>query len=371
MLFDLFGNIADWFATFSSSALSKIKYILIRAIILFCIAVFILWLSVFLYASFYYVYMPAASHVRPVYLTFNVCSDGFSVCSFPSANVSLGHDGREEILHKGQPYRIFLELDMPESQTNRNLGMFMIVVKLYDKTGRISQESSRTTLLHYRSWLLRTLQTIVLLPLYLANLVEQSQLINVEVFPKFFDDLNFPSVGALIDVQNRKIEIYSAKLKLFADFVGLRYFMFYWPWVTSICGVCFNFVFLTFVALVSWYHYSQRVEEDEEMEEIPLLNRRMSVHERRLKLQADFNKEQDDEDEDDNNESGGDPEETSVMTVGMVIPDINIQPPEQEEPVVEHVEHVHKSVSFAPQVEDKPVRFRRHSRVLAEDVAKF
>lgn len=31
---------------------------------------FILWLSVFLYVTFYYAYVPAISHVRPVHLEF-------------------------------------------------------------------------------------------------------------------------------------------------------------------------------------------------------------------------------------------------------------------------------------------------------------
>lgn len=36
----------------------------------------ILWTSVFLYASFYYTYMPAFSHVRPVHLQFEYASKG-------------------------------------------------------------------------------------------------------------------------------------------------------------------------------------------------------------------------------------------------------------------------------------------------------
>ena len=45
------------------------------------------------------------------------------------------------------------------------------------------------TVLHYRSLLLRSMQTLVMFPLYVANLLEQSQMIDVEIFPKFFDDL--------------------------------------------------------------------------------------------------------------------------------------------------------------------------------------
>ena len=85
----------------------------------------------------------------------------------------------------------------------------------------------------------------------------------------------------------------------------------------------------------------------------------------------------DDDDDDDEEEQeeetkplGGDSEQASVTNVGMSIPDITIEPAveDEEEPAVEHV---HKSVSFAAHVDDQPVRFRKHSRVQAEDVAKF
>lgn len=37
---------------------------------------FILWLSVFIYVSFYYAYVPAISHIRPVHLEFKyVCEN--------------------------------------------------------------------------------------------------------------------------------------------------------------------------------------------------------------------------------------------------------------------------------------------------------
>lgn len=39
------------------------------AVIVVC-AIFVVWLSVFLYTAFYYTYMPSMSYVRPVHLQF-------------------------------------------------------------------------------------------------------------------------------------------------------------------------------------------------------------------------------------------------------------------------------------------------------------
>lgn len=44
----------------------------------------------------------------------------------------------------GQPYRISLELELPESPANRDLGMFMVAVTCYAKGGRTVAMSART-----------------------------------------------------------------------------------------------------------------------------------------------------------------------------------------------------------------------------------
>lgn len=46
------------------------KDAVVRGAIIVVSAIFVIWLSVFLYTAFYYTYMPSMSYVRPVHLQF-------------------------------------------------------------------------------------------------------------------------------------------------------------------------------------------------------------------------------------------------------------------------------------------------------------
>lgn len=52
------------------------------------------------------------------------------MCTFPSAHVELTK--RQQLLMMGQPYKVELALEMPESPVNRNLGIYHII-KLHQK----------------------------------------------------------------------------------------------------------------------------------------------------------------------------------------------------------------------------------------------
>ncbi|WAR19442.1 BSCL2-like protein [Mya arenaria] len=72
-----------------------------------------------------------------------VCDSGVGMCSFPTANISLSKDGENQVFKVGQPYKIIVDLHVPESDSNRNIGMFMLVMKLYNKHGVVVKTSGR------------------------------------------------------------------------------------------------------------------------------------------------------------------------------------------------------------------------------------
>ncbi|XP_014118471.1 PREDICTED: seipin, partial [Pseudopodoces humilis] len=69
---------------------------------------------------------------------------GPELCSFPSANVSLLGEHREKVLLYGQLYRISVELELPESPVNRELGMFMVRLTCYGSGGKTLATASRS-----------------------------------------------------------------------------------------------------------------------------------------------------------------------------------------------------------------------------------
>lgn len=88
----------------------------------------------------------------------------------------------------GQSYKIYLAFEMPESEANKNLGMFMVCLELNDKDGALVANSCRPVMLHYRSWLFHTIKTIVYSPFLLLGTAEEKQNVIVEMFSDYEED---------------------------------------------------------------------------------------------------------------------------------------------------------------------------------------
>lgn len=264
-----------------------IKEKLIKAFVTFAVFLLLLWLSVFLYASFHYVYMPAMSHTYPIYLQFKTeCEpDQQTLCSFPAANISFTYPGGEPILMPGQPYDINVQMEMPESEVNQKLGMFMIVVHLYTKHGQVVQTSARSAMLHYKSTLLRYLYTLSYSLFLILDQMKEEQIQSVEVFHNYLEDAYRPALGAYIEIQSKRIEIYSAFLIIHAHFTGLRYLLFRFPVTSAIAGISFNMMMLSVIALLSWYQYLWKQDQQQTVIRIdydPSLERRRIAARERL-----------------------------------------------------------------------------------------
>lgn len=171
----------------------------------------IIWMSIFMYIAFYYTYMPAIEHIRPVHIQFelvccnkrplhtlcscsfhysacNSASDGneLSHCNFPHAFVPLTR--RQQLLMVGQPYKVYVYLEMPESPVNQELGMFMVCADMRDETTELLNHSCRSAMLHYKSSLVQIIKTWILSPLYVFGFHEETQKIAVELFTNYEED---------------------------------------------------------------------------------------------------------------------------------------------------------------------------------------
>ncbi|XP_069677157.1 seipin isoform X1 [Periplaneta americana] len=231
---------------------NELRELAFRGGIVALVAAIILWIAIFLYVAFYYTYMPSISHVRPVHLQFESCKDTQGICSFPSAHVQLTK--RQQLLMVGQQYKMYLDLEMPESPTNQKLGMFMVCIQLHDKDGQLVDNSCRSTMLHYRSYLLHTLTTLMFSPMMMFGNKEEKQNIILELFADFEEDQNHPVTDIYVEIQSRHVELYSATLHVHAHFTGLRYFMFHWPVLAAAVGITSNLFFIVLICVLSWWH---------------------------------------------------------------------------------------------------------------------
>lgn len=102
----------------------SVRDLVLRIIILLFGFAVIVWTATFMYVAFYYSYMPVLVHSRPAHMQFSSCENGKGLCSYPKAYVELTK--KQQILMVGQPYRVLVVIDMPESPVNQNLGMFLV-----------------------------------------------------------------------------------------------------------------------------------------------------------------------------------------------------------------------------------------------------
>ncbi|XP_046434141.1 seipin isoform X3 [Neodiprion fabricii] len=230
----------------------------LRGGIIVMTAVVVIWISVFLYAAFYYAYMPNISHVRPVHLKFESCTYEKGICSYPSAHVQLTK--KQQLLMVGQPYKVNLHLEMPESPTNRELGMFMVCTDLRDRDGVLVENACRSAMLHYRSSLLHILTTLTFSPMMILGSAEEKQNIVLEMFANFEEDQSHPVTEVYVEIQSHFVELYSATVMINAHLSGLRYIMFHWPILSAILGISTNLFFIALICVLSYLHF---IAEDE------------------------------------------------------------------------------------------------------------
>ncbi|XP_056106145.1 BSCL2 lipid droplet biogenesis associated, seipin, like isoform X2 [Rhinichthys klamathensis goyatoka] len=241
-----------------SVLLVRVRQKVLEIAVLICVILLLFWVALFLYGSFYYSFMPTANFVTPVNFFYrsDCPSPHHPMCSFPVANVSLLKNGKDQVMTYGQPYQIALELEMPESPANQELGMFIVKISPYSKTSQIVDISTRSAMLHYRSSLLQALGTVVFSPMLLTGASEQKQSIVVELYSEFKDNSYKPIVGAFIEIHSQNVQIYKARLYIFAHFTGIRYLLYNFPLTTALIGVMSNFSFLSLITILSFLQFN-------------------------------------------------------------------------------------------------------------------
>ncbi|KAK7140971.1 hypothetical protein R3I93_015196 [Phoxinus phoxinus] len=242
-----------------SVLLLRVRQKVLETAVLICVILLLFWVALFLYGSFYYSFMPTANFITPVHFFYSRTdcpSPHHPMCSFPVANVSLLKNGKHQVMTYGQPYQIALELEMPESPANRDLGMFLVKISPYSKAGQIVDVSTRSAMLHYRSSLLQALGTVVFSPMLLTGASEQKQSIIVELYSEFKDNSYKPIVGAFVEIHSQNVQIYRAHLYIFAHFTGIRYLLYHFPLTTALIGVMSNFTFLSLISVLSFLQFN-------------------------------------------------------------------------------------------------------------------
>lgn len=164
----------------------------------------------------------------------STCLNSDGPCSFPSAHVPLTR--KQQLLMVGQAYRVLVNVEMPESPQNLDLGMFMVCAEMRDSELNLRAHSCRSAMMRYRSPLIRSLTTWTMSPLYVFGFREEFQRLSVDVFNQYLENYQHPITDVYITIKSQKIQFYNVSLRIVADFTGLRYVIYNWPILSAVLG---------------------------------------------------------------------------------------------------------------------------------------
>jgi len=231
----------------------------------------VLAVSVFLYGTFYYAYMPVELVNMPVSLEFEPCEGQTSArCTFPTATVALG--GKQQML-QGQVYSIQMLLEVPDSPGNEGLGMFMACMNVTGQDGAAIARSCKSSISQYRSPMLRSIETLAFAPGLMIGWSEQKQSIPVTFFATFHPDPHAVVRAFHVEVKSKLVHVAHASLHIEASLTGLRHLMYRHSWFSALLGVGTNILILMTIIGVSWTRFrlggaSSMDSLDEELEEM-------------------------------------------------------------------------------------------------------
>jgi len=214
--------------------------------------VLIVLTALFLYATFYYSYMPQDIYKLPVHLEFEPCNSTVEKCSNPIGTVRLG---KGEPLVQGQTYSMSLMLEVPDTQANEDHGMFMSCLSIASSSGVMIERSCKSSMLAYRSGLLRVMETLFFAPSLLLGFSAQKQELQVDYFSQFETNPHTPGEVLTVEIQSRHIQVKDATMEIVAELRGLRYIMHRHPWISAFVGVGSNLAMLVMIILVSWTRF--------------------------------------------------------------------------------------------------------------------
>lgn len=243
------------------------RMVALRTFIAILTVIILILASVFIYGSFYFAFVPAPAHRAPLFLGFEPCETSPTKCGFLNASVHFNMlEGGAQmsrttkgsaVLMAGQVYTVMVALRMPESPKNSDLGMFMSCLQMKSESGTTApiKSSCKSSMMNYRSHLLRTIETVSLAPFLMSGRIVEQQTVYIEFFQDFSDNPLNPVVSADFEIKSRFAEIYDSELIIHAKFSGLRYFMFYFPMTSAVIGSSLNMALLSLVVALSWFRF--------------------------------------------------------------------------------------------------------------------
>ncbi|KAG0057054.1 Berardinelli-Seip congenital lipodystrophy 2 (seipin) [Gryganskiella cystojenkinii] len=236
--------------TLTSSALHrKIVKFFIGLVVL----VLLIGVAVAAYLSFYWVYIPQRGHVGQVHLQYGPPTVPGVIGHGPSAEIDFSRGGRYgQFLRGDQAYDISVNLHVPTSETNVEIGNFMVVVTLLTSDGKTIMTSSRPSILTYQSTPLKLMRTAWKAVPLVLDWSKEDQVLKVPLIENYIEDSSNPVSRALVQISSPDLQVYKSSIHLDAHFHGLRFFMYYYKISTALVFIAVFIFWEIIFSIVTW-----------------------------------------------------------------------------------------------------------------------
>ncbi|KAG1449177.1 hypothetical protein G6F46_000254 [Rhizopus delemar] len=224
----------------------------VKSFVVIVLVAWVLLTSFTAYVTFYQRYIPKNAHVEPIYFQYEKDIQ-------PQGYVQFIQSNKHVPLRSDQAYDVSVQLYVPTSDINFNLGNFMIQVELLSQNGSVLAKSSRPTILRYQSNTQRIIHVFSKAIPLLFGWTEESQYINVNLIEGFIEKKNKPMTHARVTLSTHQLQLYEAHLSVVADFRGLRYYMYHKRITTAFVFMILFTVIELICASIAWRSFGKNL----------------------------------------------------------------------------------------------------------------
>ena len=183
----------------------------------------------------------------------------------PSSQVS----DENTILIPGQRYFFEVTLTLPESEINKQLGVFMLTVNLQSSDGLLLATSKQSSMLPYESKIVGVFRKLSLLLPLASGLLSETRTIDLLCFDNYVDandEKSISTVEVRLGIPNpavfpatlQTIQIQSAELRYGKEMTPVQLFFRNWRYLCAFCGVTVFFLGYSFLALLFFHSRAKK-----------------------------------------------------------------------------------------------------------------
>jgi len=285
-------------------------------------------ISSFVYGTIYLYHRPEMYHKIPVHFNYKrgciqeqknfelgrkIENYPYKSNCYPQAHVDLNNENGR-FINEGYDYLMKLELELPESPSNMEMGMFMVDASVRGKQddswhdnkekdesywssfkqkhhGKRSLNkfitSSKPVTMKYKSPLIQEAGRFFFLIFYLLDVLQESQVITTTLFDPIYLDKQNLNWTLQLQIDNPSIQIYRSNVQVHLKTTSVLTTMYNWPFVSFVIGMSTIFVpvfvmlsLATWFAVTKFFGAKQQVDDvidesndvvDENLEEINCL----------------------------------------------------------------------------------------------------